>query len=286
MDRALITTGAVLAVAAITYLVSDGPARLRGPHAAASAPAAEAVAAAAVPAWRRWRVDDRRYEAGEHLPADARYRDTVLLVGDSLSIPVGRALVRDYRQRDADTRFVYVGMESSGLARPDFFDWEALLGAVVGDVRPQRVLIMLGTNDDKPLRDPAGTTHRFGSGSWAHEYQRRIGALIERARAGGGDTEVLWVGAPVMRSAALADAVRVVNETARTGCERLGCRFVDTASVLAGRDGGFVFSLPDAAGRPVAVRAKDGVHLQPQGAVRLARHVRAALEGDGGERRR
>ncbi len=202
-------------------------------------------------------------------------RTSLLVVGDSLSISLADVLER----RLAGTpglAFARLGKISSGLARPDFFDWEAQMDRMAGQSRPDTVVIMIGANDNKPVRLASGKSAAFGSPAWAAEYRRRAARLVEVARAHNPAARIVWVGAPVMGDPALARDLPAVNAALAQEISRIpGCRFVDVWGLLADPQGRYLeFAASPAKTR---LRTPDGVHLAPAGASRLAEVCLAAL---------
>lgn len=230
------------------------------------------------PEWLREKANDRRYETGQYLPGTSPPEATVLLIGDSLSIPIGRVMESNYEVGSSSTRFIRIGMESSGLARPDFFDWKRQLDDAVRNAKPDLVLIMLGTNDNKDLRI-ADSAVGFRSKAWEAEYSRRVARLVEIA---GGisnrHARVYWVGAPVMKDAKLNDDVKYINSQTKKVCEEMAhCTFVSMWDLLKGEEGGFEFSLVSESGERISIRAQDGIHLQLRGAEILVRHLEEVM---------
>ncbi len=225
-------------------------------------------------------VDDR-FEAGEYLPKGAARARTVLLIGDSLSITVGRSLESRLAGQAAGIRFVRVGMESSGLARRDFFDWRHRLTELADTIRPDAVIIMLGTNDNQSLTVDGGGTAPFRSPAWRKEYARRMVQLFGAAKSSSHAPWIAWVGAPAMRDATLDADVRFINAQTNGICTRNHCNYLSTRQLLAGPDGGFTATLENDGDRAVNVRAPDGVHLLPRGAERIARMILDVLEAAG-----
>jgi hypothetical protein len=200
---------------------------------------------------------------------------SLLVVGDSLSISLADVLER----RLAGTpglAFARMGKVSSGLARPDFFDWEATMERMAGQTRADIVVVMIGANDNKPVRLASGKSAAFGTPAWAAEYRRRAARLVEIARVFNASARVVWVGAPIMADPGLARDLPVVNAALAQEISRIpGCRFVDVWDVLAGPEGRYLeFANTPARTR---LRAPDGVHLAPAGANRLADACLAAL---------
>jgi hypothetical protein len=199
-------------------------------------------------------------------------RFSLLVVGDSLSISLGEQ-VENYFSRYADWIEVQrLGKVSSGLARPDFFDWEQNLEDLVRIWNPGVVVIMIGTNDNKPLRRDHHT-YPFGTESWRREYKRRLQHLYDICRRRNRAVRILWVGAPIMRDPLLAQELTLINQTIESWCRTTAaCEYVSTWSVLADKDGNFMESFEDEeTGRSVAIRTRDGVHLTPHGSFLLAK---------------
>lgn len=238
-------------------------ARLSGPGGATDRTAAVSRSAPPMP-----RRDDPARAAGKAL-SGAR----LLVVGDSLSISLADVLQR----RLATTpglAFARLGKVSSGLARPEFFDWEMHMAEMTEKNRPDTVVVMIGANDNKSLRLPTGRTAAFGTAAWSAEYRRRAARLVDIARKANPDVRIVWLGAPVMGDPGLFRDMPVVNAALAEEMRRLpGCRFVDVWPVLAGPGGRYAEFL----GPGTRLRAPDGVHLAPAGAARLADACLAAL---------
>jgi|GEM_PF-4045989 len=195
----------------------------------------------------------------------ATARESVLVVGDSLSIPLGQRLEEHY-SRMSDVAFKRVGKVSSGLARPDFFDWEFNLNDHARTMRPSKVIIMIGTNDNKPLRRADGRVAQFGSHDWEDEYARRMQRLFTICRSANPKVKIYWVGAPIMGEPKLSQDVRKINTVIQAFCQKsTGCHYVDTWDVLADGRGHFTAFIVDNSGERVRIRTDDGVHLAPQG---------------------
>jgi len=200
-------------------------------------------------------------------------RTRLLVVGDSLSIALADVLERRLAKTPG-LAFARLGKISSGLARPDFFDWEKHMDEMAAKTAPDIVVVMIGANDNKSLRLPSGQAVHFGARDWAAEYRRRAARLVEIARRHNPAVRIVWLGAPVMGDPALAKDMPVVNAALADAMRRLpGCRFVDMWPVLAGPNGAYAEFLD----QKTRLRATDGVHLAPAGAARLADACMVAL---------
>src|ERR1043166_7033891 len=87
---------------------------------------------------------------------------------------------------------------STGLARPDYFDWPAEVGQDLERYDPDLVVAMFGGNDNQSFisRDQG---IRFGSRTWAAVYGARVAEIMAEVTSAG--RRLAWVGMPVLRSA-------------------------------------------------------------------------------------
>jgi hypothetical protein len=201
---------------------------------------------------------------------------SLLVAGDSLSIYLADAL-RPLLAGRPGTSFHAKGKISSGLARPDFFNWERAMTEAATASRPDVVCIMIATNDNQTLTRPDGKKVAFGRPGWEAEYARRVRKLVELARLGNPKARVYWVGAPVMADARLNADVTAINAVIAKEIAALpGCRFVDVRRTLADADGHYAKVLP-APGGTRTIRTPDGVHLTAYGAKLLAHAALASM---------
>lgn len=218
-------------------------------------------------------------------PADPAARAgarRILLVGDSLSIGLGKQLDVVFTGRPG-VSFAHLGKVSSGLANPAFFDWHAQLAAQVKANRPDMVLVMLGANDDKPLPTPEGRSAAFGTREWDVAYAERLGRLHAIARSENPEASVYFIGVPVMGDPAFNAAMVHVNGVLARAAKNLpGCSFIDVKDVLADPSGAFapVAKAPD--GGLVKLRADDGVHISGAGSRLLAARCLEAVSAAAG----
>lgn len=219
-------------------------------------------------------------------PPSADNPATVYIVGDSDAGTFGPYLQQLLDATlIAETELNY--KVSSGLARPDFFDWPEELAATLPEVDPDVVVVTFGGNDSQGLSLPQADLQFIvgdpvaNEAEWTEEYQRRAGEVMDLLSEN--DRKVIWVGIPNDDSpevtAKLAIQDRAVKEAAAARPEVV---FVDTWTRFSGRDGNwaeFVVDPRDGVGKDV--RADDGFHLNVTGAeilaIDIAVEVRDAL---------
>lgn len=190
--------------------------------------------------------------------------------GDSMTEPLGPAL----RSAVARTGVAVAEHElhySSGLSRPDFFDWPERLTSIAATADPDVWVVMFGANDAQGIR--VGGRHlQFGTPEWDAEYRQRVAAVMTDLTSGG--QQLVWIGQPVMRTAEFAQRMAHLNHLYRTEAARHdGVTYLDTWDLFTDGDGEYVAYLPDLDGRPALMRLGDGIHLTRPGGERLAARV-------------
>ena len=205
------------------------------------------------------------------LPRPTKERPlAVLVVGDSVGEDLAIGMSRLLSGRDAfilrtDAR------QSTGLARPDYFDWAYQVGADLRSYRPGVVVAMFGANDPQGLLG-GGRAIPFGAPEWKSEYRNRVGALMDQVLASG--RPLVWVGQPPMADTRRSQQMRMLNGIYRSEAEaRAGVTWVDSWDLFTDANGRYSAYLPNPSGRETEVRTPDGVHLTPTGDDRLATEV-------------
>ena len=169
---------------------------------------------------------------------------------------------------------------SSGLCRPDFFNWPAQLVAQVKALHPGATVVMFGANDQQGVQAPNGKVYAFETGGWKTEYRRRVRDVID-ILFDGGVKRIYWIGQPIMPEAIFSRHMRVLNEIYRSEAgKRPGVRYIDAYGLFSTSSGAYSDYLKDETGRLQQVREGDGTHFTYAGGLRLARVVLAAIKTD------
>jgi hypothetical protein len=162
----------------------------------------------------------------------------------------------------------------TGLVRDDFFDWPAHAREQMAKRDPDAVIMMMGGNDGQGMTLRGGKILREGTPEWGAEYQRRA-AIMMRLLTGDGQRHVYWVGMPIARSARLAQAYRMLDESLKAAAASVpGVTYVDIWTDFA-PDGRYTDFLDGQ-----LVRARDGIHLNREGSTRLMRKLFGILDTD------
>lgn len=193
----------------------------------------------------------------------------VLLAGDSMMRELGIA-IQDIAPGDlTDASLDY--RVSSGLSRPDFFDWPSHLLSTVQARDPEAVVLYFGTNDYQDVAVD-GRVLEAGSLFWLSAYSHRVGVVMDLLDRPG--TTVTWVTQPPMRSGEFSAAMAILNDVYRTeAASRPWVHVVELGPAVGGPDGDYTAYLRGSDGVEHLVRQEDGVHLSNVGADRAAAAV-------------
>ena len=199
----------------------------------------------------------------------------VLIVGDSIGLDVGGPLQSDL----AGTGIVNAALDgrvSTGLTRPDYFNWPAELTADIRSTQPQVVVVMIGANDAQDFLGPPDVP--YTSPQWNTLYAQRVAQFMQIAGSGG--ATVVWVGMPPMQSAGLSAQMSDVNAVVQQQAVKAHppVTYVSTDKSLGTAQGGYTAFVTNAAGQVVNVREPDGTHLTPGGGQVVAQQVIAELQ--------
>ena len=199
----------------------------------------------------------------------------VVVVGDSLASGLGFYLERVLNP--ALVRVSPQGRISTGLARPDYFDWPAAMTQIVDNFRPDLVVIMLGENDDQPLRNTTGQeVTPIGTNAWPPAYQQRVTDFMTLAASKG--ARVIWVGLPNVRDPGRQELIRRQDAIFQRSAHAVkNAVYLDTYKRFSTPTGGYTAYLTQG-GTVIEVREADGVHFNSTGYTLLARDVALLAE--------
>lgn len=192
------------------------------------------------------------------------------LGGDSMAIELSNSIetaVVDRSEIDLTTN----ARVSSGLTRPDFYDWPSYFADELIPTDPEVAVVMFGANDSQGMVIE-GDAYQPSSEEWQAEYRRRVGFVMDQLRGDG--RLVVWVGQPRMRDDGFDERMGVLNDIYAEEAEaRPWVSFLDSRPVLS----------PDGDGYQVesggtTLRAPDGIHLSRAGADLLAAAVLERVE--------
>ena len=203
----------------------------------------------------------------------------VAVIGDSLASGLGVYLERVLRP--ALVRVSRQGRISTGLARPDYFDWPAAMSEIVDNFQPDLIVVMLGENDNQALRNAAGHEETpVGTYEWPQAYGERVEDFMRLATSKG--ARVVWVGLPIVSDKGrwgILERQNAVFDQSATGVRDV--TYLDTWDMFESPDGGYT-AYYRSDGKVELIRESDGLHFNAAGYELLARAVVEAAQQEFG----
>jgi hypothetical protein len=195
--------------------------------------------------------------------------------GDSLAEIPGQALERAAPERGPVDIIAVESRVSTGLTRPDLYNWFNRIIQVMDNLRPNVVIFSFGADDAHDYMSgltPGTRIGNLGSPSWDAEYSRRVLGVMRELNAHG--TYVVWLGLPIPRGPGFHHSFLVVNGVLRRAVASAPkhAAYIDTWSLLSTKNGRYADYLPER-GRLVLMRASDGVHVTPAAGDLIAHQI-------------
>ncbi len=213
---------------------------------------------------------------GEAPPARHRLH-TLLVTGDSMSMPLDTDLARDLVP--SGVRVIQDPHIGTGISTTFVVDWGKLSLAQVKADHPEAVVVFIGANDGFPMTGPEGHEIECCNASWAAIYANRARQMMNTYRQAGA-ARVYWITLPAPREAARQHIARVVNAAIEVAAQpwESQVHVIDTVPIFTP---GFSYrdSMP-VGGKQTIVRQADGIHLNEAGSNLLATYVLAELRQD------
>jgi hypothetical protein len=164
-----------------------------------------------------------------------------------------------------------LGKSSSGLSRPDLFDWQKAAARELTQAQPNaEIFVMIGTNDCQDITTDSGTLS-YDSDQWKDAYKSRLllfaGTLCQSAK------QVYWVGLPPMRSKKFDDKITKLNLLTSGTLASVPCvQYFPTTNILGTQDGSYIPTL-QIGHKKRTIRESDGIHITYHGALYLAEKI-------------
>ncbi len=170
---------------------------------------------------------------------------------------------------------------STGLARPDLYNWFTRFRQVIGQLHPNVAVLSFGADDahDYLAGVPVGRiVGPLGSPSWSAEYRRRVDGVTRELNAAG--IYVAWLGLPIPDGAGFKKSFPVVNAVLEqvVRAHPRTAAYIDTWHLLDDAHGRYAPYLR-VHGRLILMRLPDGVHYTAAAGDLIAQNVLAKLRG-------
>ena len=188
----------------------------------------------------------------------------ILIAGDSMILEgFGVALERKLKKYEG-LEIIREGKYSSGLSRPDYYDWNASLKEKLEKHHPDLLIVSLGANDPQDILDQNKKRHYVATEGWNKIYSERALHFLQIAQGMGVPT--IWVGLPIMGHKKYGQRIANINTLVAEQCSQVpNCHFVDVWLTLADDKENYTTFITSKKGRHIRIRAKDKVHLTEAG---------------------
>lgn len=184
----------------------------------------------------------------------------VLIIGDSfitggVGIELERELIK-YENFDVH-RF---GKPSTGLSRPDYFDWNEKLEELLEEYNPNITIVMFGANDGQAMYIDGGYIKYSLIGEWDETYRQRAYNFMDRLKRE--RNFVIWLGNPIARSEQYSGKMERINSIVESqSIKFLNVSYISTWDILANDNGNYSEYTLDENSRKWAIRTSDGIHV-------------------------
>jgi len=208
----------------------------------------------------------------------------VLLMGDSFMAVwggVGDILERELLKYQ-DIFVLREGKVSSGLSRPDYFDWPSEAEKLISQHDFNTVVVMLGSNDAQSLTNSEGRyIINYGTEDWNRQYSERVSGLLSLFDKNG--LVVFWVGFPIMKGEKYSQKMNNLNSIYEKECQNYeNAYFISTWELFTDAQRNYTAYLPDENGKYKLARLSDGIHLTYFGGTivveEIIQHIRQVLK--------
>lgn len=218
-------------------------------------------------------MDPLGEEDAEKELASCPVRCKIIMAGDSQMESFAPALHKHLLHRNG-LEFVMTARYSTGLCRPDYFNWPENFRQIVEETHPDIAVFFIGANDAMPIKLAKGSVYA-GQPGWKEAYSAKVEEMLAICSAH--HMQVLWIGLPVM-GGKYATLLHQTCMAARETVESHGLRFLDTEPLLADENGEFCFYGTGVDNTKVRLRTNDKCHVTSDGNQVIIRSCLPILE--------
>lgn len=204
-----------------------------------------------------------------HIP-DYGKKKNVLLVGDSMMMEgLGPTLHARLRKRDNLTVH-REGKYSSGLSRPDFFNWFDSLPPMLEAYQPDLLVISLGANDTQDIVIDR-KRYFIDTKPWEEIYLQRSKDFI--TLADNGKRRILWVSLPVMGKEPYFTRTKRISKLQEEASKDVPlAQFVNIEHLLT-ENGKYTTFYKGKNNQSIRLRSQDLIHVSTEGGEILTDYV-------------
>jgi uncharacterized protein len=191
----------------------------------------------------------------------------VLVLGDSLAATGFGALLERRLDAHPDIECFRKAKSATGLARPDFYDWETEAKRAVDQRKPDLVVVIMGGNDGQDLTTRSGKGKRVGwkSDGWNDAYKARVAEFLGEISAEG--RKVLWLGLPRTGTTSFEQKLTTIRDLQSQALADFGEAgvYLDTSPFITDSAGELIDTATIGKRKAQALREEDGIHFTMAG---------------------
>jgi uncharacterized protein len=162
---------------------------------------------------------------------------------------------------------------STGLTRPNKFDWVEEIKRLGDSFKPQLFIMSLGLNDRQSVLENGKVTLE-NSPDYPARYRERVTAVLRNVAAA--KASMLWVGLAAMRADAADKDAREKNRFYAQAIAEFGdprIEYVEPWKLNPTGEDKFASYGPDGKGRMIQIRTSDGEHFTSAGDMLVAAYL-------------
>jgi len=198
------------------------------------------------------------------------------VIGDFLAAGLATALPAALDEA-ASVEILQETRNSSGLARPDQYNWSRRIEDIVNEGQMHIAVIMLGANDRQRIR-AAGGFEDFATQAWAETYRLRVDALVEKLTKG--KVAVYWMGLPIVADEEARAEYEQINSIIRERVYLGGVKYIDAWNGFSDQFGNYSAFGPSVDGVTKRLRDNNGIGFTAEGNRKLAEFAASVIKRD------
>jgi uncharacterized protein len=199
----------------------------------------------------------------------------ILVIGDSMAGGVGNGMAR-VAFGDENIQVLTRFNESSGITRPDIYDWAAALPKIMDGKNFTSVVVLIGLNDRQDIRTSSGR-FALNTPEWTAAYQANTDLILDSLKSQ--NVKIYWLSEPPMGDPAYDAEMKFVSGLQKDRVDAKGGIYLDTRAMLLSPEGAYVDFGPDDTGEPKKLRQRDGVTFLKQGNNKFGQLILQAIKG-------
>ncbi len=200
----------------------------------------------------------------------------IVIMGDSLANGLHQGLTRLNKENET-VKFVKKSKVNTGFVRVDRYDWNKAAVKLARTKDYQAAVVLLGLNDLQSFREK-GKAYHYKTEGWVERYRERTERMMRDLKEAG--LAVYWVSIPIVTPKHYQEDYLYLNTFYKESAEKIGVRYIDTWTPLAGSNGEYSPFWKDATGKQVEIRRRDGVHFTTNGYLIFAGIINDILSSD------